>query len=234
MKLRFDRRYLISVLLAVPVVVLILAIGIEIGWGRRINLPIPQPKPQKSNLSLAALQTEFVLPPLDQSFMATLERPLLTPTRRPSPPPPPPVVPPPPKPTMRKNQFTLVGVILTKGKNVALLREIANGKVLRVEQGKEINGILVAAMEKEKVTLTQWDDREELTLKIQPGQKIPQPMQAGMPGQPPGAGPAPVAGQGPAPSPVPPTVQMGPANFIPPASDPRSDPRGTLRRGMFP
>lgn len=234
MKLRFDRRYLISLLLAVPVVVLILVIGTELGWGRRINLPIPQPKPQKSNLSLAALQAEFVLPPLDQSFVATLERPLLTPTRRPSPPPPPPVVPPPPKPTMRKGQFVLLGVILTKDKNVALLREIANGKVLRVEQGKEINGILIAAMEKEKVTLTQWDDREELTLKIQPGQKTSAPSQAGMPGQIPGAGQVPVAGQVAPPNQVPPNVQMGPANFIPPASDPRSDPRGTLRRGISP
>ena len=230
MKLRVDLKHLASALLAVPALLLALTIGSEIGWGARVRLPTPQPNLHKSNLLLPAPQPEFVLPPLDQSFVATLERPLLTPTRRPSPPPPPPVVPPPPKPTMRKGQFVLMGVILTKDKNVALLREIANGKVLRVEQGKEINGILVAAMEKEKVTLTQWDDREELMLKIQPGQKFPSPSQVGMPGQPPIAGQVPVAGQVAVPSQAPSNVQMGPANQIPSAPDPR----GTPRRGMLP
>lgn len=186
MKPRFQLRYLTTTLLLVVASLLLVALGIEIDWGRRISLPLPQPKLQDTKLVLAPLQPEFGLPPLDPTYAAMLERPLFVPTRRP-PPPPPPVVP--PKPAMRKGQFILVGVILTKEKKIAFLREIANGKVLRVEEGKEINGILVSSMEKEKIILKQWDDQEELVLKIQPMPKMPPtaqvpPMAPGQPGVP--------------------------------------------------
>lgn len=183
MKLRYDRRYLIAILLVLAAVSLMAVIGTEIGWGQRISLPTPVSKPQQTKVALAPLQPEFSLPPLEQTYTEVLVRPLFVPSRRPPPvpPPPPPVV-----PAMRKGQFVLVGVILTKEKNIALLREIANGKISRVEQGKEINGILVASMEKEKVILKQWDDKEELVMKIQPMPKMPtaQAGPPGMPGQP--------------------------------------------------
>lgn len=197
MKLRYDRRYLIAILLVLAALALMAVIGNEIGWGQRISLQPPKSKPQQSKVVLAPLRPEFGLPPLEQTYTEVLARPLFVPGRRP-PPPPPPVVP--PKPAMRKGQFMLVGVILTKDKNVALLREIATGKVSRVERGKEINGILVASMEKERVVLKQWDDQEELVLKFQPmpkmlptAQAMPPPMappQTGIPGMaPPGAPP---------------------------------------------
>ena len=170
MKLRYDRRYLMAILLVLAAVSLMAVIGTEIGWGQRISLPTPVSKPQQTKVALAPLQPEFSLPPLEQTYTEVLVRPLFVPSRRPPPvpPPPPPVV-----PAMLKGQFMLVGVILTKEKNIALLREIANGKISRVEQGKEINGILVASMEKEKVILKQWDDKEELVMKIQPMPKMP-------------------------------------------------------------
>ena len=169
MKRHLQLRNLPTALLLLLALLLLVTIGIEIDWGRRIISPLPQPKPQETKLALAPLHPEFGLPPLEPTYAGVLERPLFVPTRRPPPPPPPAV---PPKPAMKKGQFVLVGVIFTKDKKVALLREIASGKVSRVEQGKEINGILVASMEREKVILKQWDDQEEIVLKIQPMPKI--------------------------------------------------------------
>ncbi len=49
-----------------------------------------------------------------------------------------------------------------------LLKEIETGKTRRVEQGKTINGLLLEKIEQERVTLTQYDDAEEITMKVQP------------------------------------------------------------------
>lgn len=181
MKPRLQSRHLPAALALLVAALLLVTIGVELGWGRRISLPLPQPKAQETKLALTHLQPDFGLPPLEPTYAAMLERPLFVPTRRP-PPPPPPVVP--PKPAMRKGQFLLVGVILTKDKKIAFLREIANGKMLRVEEGKEINGIRVASMEKEKIVLKQWDDQEELVLKIQPMPKLAPAPQAAVPARP--------------------------------------------------
>lgn len=202
MKALLNPRYLVSALLCVLIAGFAATIGWETDWGRNLYQPVRLPKTQATKLALTAFQPEFTLPPLDQSFTEILLRPLFVATRRPPPPPPPPAPIIPPKPTMRKGQFLLLGVILTKDKNVALLREVATGKVSRVEQGKEINGIRVEKLEAEKVTFKQWDDTEEVILKIQAMPKPP-PLPVtpvGVPGQPvqpgavPGAGP--VAPQG--------------------------------------
>jgi hypothetical protein len=84
-------------------------------------------------------------------------------------PPSPPLVPvaiEPPKPTMRKGQFILDGIIITKDKNIALLREVASRKMVRVELGQEINGMQVEKLERDKITFKQGDEREEVILKI--------------------------------------------------------------------
>jgi len=150
-------------------------IGMEIGWGQRINLTLPIPRLKPAQSVDHPLQPEFVLTPIAQGFADTTARPVFSPTRRPPPPPPPPE---PPKPMMQKGQFVLLGVLITKEKKVALLREVANGKAARVEEGKEIKGILLSKAEPEKVTLTQFGDSEELTLKIQVPPKPPAPAPA--------------------------------------------------------
>ena len=106
---------------------------------------------------------EFTLPPLEQGYPETVNRPLFVVTRRPAPPPPPPT---PPKPAMQKGQFILLGAIITKDVSIALLKEKSSGKTHRVKKGKEVNGITLEKVEAGKVTLTQGDDSEELTLKI--------------------------------------------------------------------
>lgn len=141
---------------------LFVAIGLELDWGRRIRPALPEPKSTPAARVDYPIQPEFSLPPLEQGFAETTARPVFVPVRRPPPPPAP------PKPAMQKGQFVLLGALITKEKSIALLREVATGKATRVEKGKEIKGITVADIFPEKVVLTQYDDTEELALKIQP------------------------------------------------------------------
>ena len=194
MKLPFEPRHFTNILLLVMILLLIWTIGAELGWGNRINMPLPQPKPQKIRPEVLPLQPEFILMSLDQSYTAILARPLFVSTRRPLPPkfvprqgsassastrhlpPSPPPIPvpiEPPKPTMRKGQFILDGIIITKDKNIALLREVATRKMVRVELGQEINGMQIEKLERDKITFKQGDEREELLLKIKTGPSKP-------------------------------------------------------------
>jgi len=168
----------------------------ELDWGRRIHPSLPIPKPTPAARVDYPIQPEFKLAPLERRFAETTERPVFSPFRRPPPPPPPPA---PPKPTMQKGQFVLLGALITKEKSIALLRDVATGKATRVELGKEIKGITLTKIYPDKVVLTQFDDTEELVLKIQPMTKpapapapIPSPGPFGQPaqaGQPPRPGP---------------------------------------------
>jgi hypothetical protein len=201
MKLPFEPRHFTNILLLVMILLLIWTIGTELGWGNRVNVPLPQPKPQKIRPAALPLQPEFVLLSLDQSYSEILARPLFVSTRRPlppkfvsrqrspssarrsaSPPPSPPSLPvlvEPPKPTMHKGQFILDGIIITKDKNIALLREVTTRKMVRVELGQEINGMQIEKLERDKVTFKQGDEREELILRIKTG-----PNQPGVSGNP--------------------------------------------------
>ena len=194
MKLPFESRHFTNILLLVMILLLIWTIGTELGWGNLVNVPLPQPKPQKIRAAVLPLQPEFILLPLDQSYSEILARPLFVSTRRPLPPkfvprqrsassaatrhlppspPPIPVPVEPPKPTMRKGQFILDGIIITKDKNIALLREVTTRKMVRVELGQEINGMQIEKLERDKITFKQGDEREELILRIKTGPSQP-------------------------------------------------------------
>ena len=119
---------------------------------------------------------------------------------------------------MRKGQFILDGIIITKDKNIALLREEITRKVMRVELGQEINGMLIEKLDRDRITLKQGDEREELILKIKTG---PNP-----PGKPAGLSiPAQIATPAAAPPP-------GTANTV--STDNINDPRSVfeLRRSI--
>ena len=186
MKRPFEPRHFLNIVFLAILVLLIWTIGTELGWGTRINTPLPQPTPQKNRPAALPLQPAFVLQPLN-SYTTILDRPLFTPNRHSLPatptlhqhktsttsthhsPPPPPLLPvpvEPPQPTMRKGQFILDGIIITKDKNIALLREEITRKVMRVELGQEINGMLIEKLDRDRITLKQGDEREELVLKI--------------------------------------------------------------------
>ncbi|MDP2827029.1 MAG: hypothetical protein Q8O37_00320 [Sulfuricellaceae bacterium] len=155
-------------------VALLALLGFESGWGEHVRLDLPVPGGKRIPQSEILLQMEFGLPPV-ADFSAIAARPIFVPGRQPPP------VPAPPKPAMQKGQFVLMGALMTGGKNIALLREVATGKSRRIEQGKEINGIAVAQVEPNKVTLTQYDESEVLPLKIQSSPKPAPPPQASLP-----------------------------------------------------
>ncbi len=153
-------------------------LGAQVDWGRAIRLEAPPlAKPAQGTVEAQVLP-DFTLSKLDKSFKQTLERPLTVPTRRPAPPPPPP--PPPPKPTMQKGQFQLIGVISVPDASYALLRENAGGRLRQVALGQSINGLRLDKVTESSVELTQYDDREVLSLKVMPSSKaMPAPARPG-------------------------------------------------------
>jgi hypothetical protein len=50
---------------------------------------------------------------------------------------------------------------------IAVIKEISSGKERQVHQGYTINGIQLELVEPDRVVFTQFEDREELKLKIQ-------------------------------------------------------------------
>jgi hypothetical protein len=138
-------------------------------WGDTLRLSMPAlPKAQTRPIEQTILPG-FSLPKLDSRYKQTLARPLFVPTRRPAPPPPPP--PPPPKPTMVKGQFRLSGVMIQPNAGYAILVEKESGRTRRVQTGQTINGITLASVKPDRVVLTQYDEIEELILKVQPSSK---------------------------------------------------------------
>lgn len=140
-------------------------IGLELDWGRHIHPSLPVPKQIPAARLDYQIQPEYTLFTLEQGFSETTARPMFTPARRQT------LPPVQTKSVMQKGQFTLLGALITKDKSIVLLREIATGKATRVEQGKEIRGITVSSVFPEKVILTQYEDTEELVIKIQPQAK---------------------------------------------------------------
>jgi len=157
--------------------VLILAIGSELGWGENLHLTLPAPVVHPSVPVEITLPPDYHLPAREKTYAATLERPLFVPSRSPAPPVPPP--PPPPPPTMKKGQFQLLGTTITDEVRIAIVKEVAGGKVRQIQLNQTINGLRLEQVEPDRIVFTQYDDREELRLKIQPSLKAPPPRQAG-------------------------------------------------------
>lgn len=148
---------------------LALAIGRELGWGEKLHPPMPVPVVHPSAPVEVSLYPDFRLPAREKTYAATLERPLFVPSRREAPPAPPP--PPPPPPTMKKGQFQLLGTIITDEMRIAVVKEIASGKERQIVQGYTINGLQLEMVEADRIVFTQYEDREEIRLKIQRSSK---------------------------------------------------------------
>jgi hypothetical protein len=191
------KRYPLTSALCVVAAVLLAVLAVELGAGAALRARLAALGSSKP----AVVQTRL-LPPVamvnpDVDYPETATRPLFTPTRRPAPPQAQAAA----APAMNKGQFTLTGVTIVGETKIALLREKSSGRVVRVEQGKDVNGITVAKIEPDKVTLTQSGDQEVVAMLVAKG--APQPA----------VPPAPVASAaGPfAPAPVapPPGIQPG-------------------------
>lgn len=110
-----------------------------------------------------------LLPPLalasaEQAYPETAARPLFIPTRRPAP-----EAPSAGRNSFQKGQFVLQGVIAVGDNRVAMLKEKSTGKIHRVQAGNDVNGVKVAQIEPEQVTLTVGADREVVPLLVQKG-----------------------------------------------------------------
>ena len=215
--------------LAAICILLAVVIGVEAQFGASLREAM---RPASGKPALPA--DAKLLPPLiataaEQAYPETTARPLFIPTRRPAP-----ELAAAPQSTFQKGQFVLAGVIAVGDNRIAMLREKSNGRIHRVERGKEVNGIKVTDIQREQVTMAQGGEQEVLTLSVlRPaagaalgsaavqGPFASLPAAPGAP-QPPGVMPSgliapggpggPFAGQGAAP---PPTMPTNPGNPIP-------------------
>lgn len=160
------RRSPLPALLAIAAVVLAAVIAAEAMLGA-------QRTPPAAGSRHAAPAEAKLLPPMvvasaEQAYPETTARPLFIPTRRPAP-----DAPAGAKNSFQKGQFVLQGVIAVGSDKVAMLKEKSNGKIHRVQLGTDVNGIKVAEIDPEQVTLTLGADREVLPLLVQkaPGGK---------------------------------------------------------------
>ena len=108
-----------------------------------------------------------LLPPLaaaapEAAYPETAARPLWIPTRRPAP-----VQAAAAQPAFARGQFILQGVTIAGDTRIALLKEKSTGRVHRVERGRDVNGLQVAEVDAEKVTLAQGAEREVVELRVQ-------------------------------------------------------------------
>lgn len=110
----------------------------------------------------------FDAPPL-AAFSAVTERPLFTPTRRPFQADPRPAAAPPaaaPPEGPAPIEFSLVGVALSEGERVALVRRQEDGEVFRVTEGGEVLGWVAASIGRERAIFRRGDREERLELEF--------------------------------------------------------------------
>jgi hypothetical protein len=166
----------------VPMAALAFLIGVETDWLRGLH-PVPPSESPVAPPPLAAAVLPDYAPPSAPAELVS--RTLFTPTRRPAPA----ALAEGAKPLMQRGQFVLSGTLVVDGKATVLLRETApNGKPRRVAQGETINGMLVAAVKPDRVTLKLGDETEELVLKVATNSRpTPQPAAAAPGGSAPAA-----------------------------------------------
>ncbi|MBE0623373.1 MAG: hypothetical protein IH606_01050, partial [Burkholderiales bacterium] len=156
--------------LRVPLIAVMAACALWIGYlasrdqpALRAGLPPLDPK-----LALEEIRLAPDYPPPDYvlELGETTARPLFNASRRPAP------------GEMRAGsaksgallhgRYTLTGVSISPLKRVALLRDTASGKTVRVEQGEELGGILLESVMPGKAVLASGGEREEIVLAVAP------------------------------------------------------------------
>ena len=174
------RRHGLTAVLSLAALTSIVVLGYETQWGRAALLALPTASTTSRAGEIVATLPAFALPPLDSAFKETGERPLFTPSRRLA------AVNTASAPAMKKGQFKLSGTTVNNNLTIAFLLEAATGKTVRVTKGKEINGMILEAVEPNRVVLKLGDETEELTLRTasSPPVKITAPVPAPVPGSP--------------------------------------------------
>jgi general secretion pathway protein N len=163
MTMDWAKRNPLAALLALVVAVLVAAIAAEALLENRISGPAAA-SARKPSGAQAKLLPPLTIASAEHDYPETADRPLFIPTRRPAP-----VVEGAGQQRFQKGQFALAGVISAGSLRIAMLKEKTNGHIHRVEQGKDVNGIIVERIEPEAVTLALGGDREVLSLAVQKG-----------------------------------------------------------------
>lgn len=170
-----------------PFALLALAIGVQTGWGTAWRRDLPPDLPVVPAPVEVPVLPGYRLEGGIASMRATVDRPLFNATRRPAPP----AAEVAAKSAIQRGQFVLTGTVIVDKVAIAFLKETGGaGKSRSVRQGDSINGMLVAAVEPDRVRFAVGDETEELELKVAKGPaKTTQPAEAAAPGGRP-AGPA--------------------------------------------
>ena len=153
------QRHPLIIALAILAAILAAVIAAEVGLGASLRAQITGEPTRRAVPFEAKLLPPQQLAQAEQLYPEVAARPLFTPTRRPAPAAAPPS-------TYTPGQFMLQGVIAVGNTRTAMLREKSTGRIHRVEVGREINGIKVAQIDPEVVTLTQGADREVLRMQV--------------------------------------------------------------------
>jgi general secretion pathway protein N len=149
-------------LLAAACALLAAVIAVEAGFGASLRKVLQPGSGKRASPADSKLLPPLAAVAVEQAYPETTARPLFTPTRRPAP-----ELAVAPQSTFQKGQFTLQGVIMVGDNQVAMLREKANGRIHRIERGREVNGIKVVDIKPEGVTLAQGAEQEVLSLNVQ-------------------------------------------------------------------
>ena len=168
------RRNPLALVLALAAIALVAVLAVEVAVGPGDAGEVASKRGMAPDAKL--LPSVAAVSP-DQAYAETTARPIFVPSRRPAPP-----VQTVAAPAIQRGQFTLQGVIIVGDNKTAMLREKSNGKIHRVETGREINGMKVTQIDPTQVVIGIGDELEVLPLTVQRPGAV-----AGAPGGPPGA-----------------------------------------------
>jgi len=155
------RRRPLLAALAVLTVALAVLLVLEVNEVSRPQIPTEASKPATPpDAKLLPAATRLAA---EQAYPETVTRPLFIPTRRPAPPVPTAAA----APQFVRGQFQLLGVIMAGNTKIAMLREKSTGKIHRVAQGGDVNGVKVATIERDTVTLSQSGETESVPMQVQ-------------------------------------------------------------------
>jgi general secretion pathway protein N len=143
-------------------ILLAVVIGVEGEFGASVGSVIRPGAARRAVATDAKLLPPIIAIAPEVAYPETVARPVFSPTRRPAP-----EAPATAQSTFQKGQFVLQGVIVVGTNRVALLREKSSGRIIRIERGKEVNGIQVVEIQPETVTLSLGSEQEMLSLSVQ-------------------------------------------------------------------
>ena len=158
------KQHIVRILVAFGLVLSLVLAWLWIGTdGKPRNVHWIPPLPHKPDFAGMIPHLPLQDPADLNRFVATLDRPLFSPSRRPPPPPPPPVVAPPPPPPDPLANIHLFGVFAGEEGTGGIIARI-DGKPRRVGINERIGAWKITGIENRDVTLVRGDETRVLNL----------------------------------------------------------------------